>query len=155
MQVPADAHIERDKLTRYLLVPRRKSEQSQFLARADFTARNPNALEAALRRLIAERDAVADRDDEYGIFYQVSGDLYGPDGKLQVTTVWLRQHIDGAYRFVTLETVQGGPPGKVNMKIELYQEVALTRDLPDAQLRAGDVAVVVDFVPIPVAASKV
>jgi hypothetical protein len=77
--------------------------KSQFLARAGFTARNPDALEAALRRLIAEQDAVADRDDEYGIFYQVTGNLYGPDGKLQVTTVWLRHHIDGAYRFVTLK----------------------------------------------------
>ncbi len=31
----------------------------------------------------------------------------------------------------------------------LYQEVALTRDLPEYQLRAGDIATLVDFVPHP------
>jgi len=35
------------------------------------------------------------------------------------------------------------------MTMELYQEVALTRDLPEYGLRAGDVAVLVDFVPHP------
>jgi hypothetical protein len=35
------------------------------------------------------------------------------------------------------------------MEIELYQEVALTRDLPEYGLRAGDIAVLVDFVPHP------
>jgi hypothetical protein len=35
------------------------------------------------------------------------------------------------------------------MTMELYQEVALTRDLPEYGLRAGDVATLVDFVPHP------
>ena len=35
------------------------------------------------------------------------------------------------------------------MKLELYQEVALTRDLPEHRLRAGDIATLVDFVPHP------
>jgi hypothetical protein len=35
------------------------------------------------------------------------------------------------------------------MTIELYQEVALTRDLPEYGLRAGDIAVLIDFVPHP------
>lgn len=35
------------------------------------------------------------------------------------------------------------------MTMELYQEVALTRDLPEYGLRAGDVATLVDFVPYP------
>lgn len=33
--------------------------------------------------------------------------------------------------------------------LELFQEVALTRDLPERQLKAGDVATLVDFVPHP------
>ena len=33
--------------------------------------------------------------------------------------------------------------------LELYQEVALTRDLPEHQLKAGDIATLVDFVPHP------
>ena len=35
------------------------------------------------------------------------------------------------------------------MTLELYQEVALTRDLPEYQLRAGDSATLVDFVSHP------
>ncbi len=33
--------------------------------------------------------------------------------------------------------------------MELYQEVALPCDLPECGLRAGDVAILVDFVPYP------
>jgi hypothetical protein len=35
------------------------------------------------------------------------------------------------------------------MTMELYQEVALTRDLPEYGLRTGDIAILVDFVPHP------
>jgi hypothetical protein len=35
------------------------------------------------------------------------------------------------------------------MTLELYQEVALTRDLPEYELRAGDIATLVDFVSHP------
>ena len=35
------------------------------------------------------------------------------------------------------------------MSPELFQEVALTRDLPEHQLKAGDIATLVDFVPHP------
>jgi hypothetical protein len=35
------------------------------------------------------------------------------------------------------------------MKVELYQEVALTRDLPEHGLRVGDIAMLLDLVPHP------
>ncbi|MCC3404614.1 MAG: DUF4926 domain-containing protein [Microcoleus sp. PH2017_10_PVI_O_A] len=35
------------------------------------------------------------------------------------------------------------------MTLELYQEVSLTRDLPEYQLKAGDIATLVDFVSHP------
>jgi hypothetical protein len=35
------------------------------------------------------------------------------------------------------------------MKVELYQEVALTRDLPEHGLRVGDIAMLIDFIPHP------
>lgn len=35
------------------------------------------------------------------------------------------------------------------MTLQLYREVALTRDLPEHELRAGDIATLVDFVPHP------
>ena len=35
------------------------------------------------------------------------------------------------------------------MKPELYQQIALTVDVPDAQLKRGDLAMLVDYVPHP------
>lgn len=35
------------------------------------------------------------------------------------------------------------------MNLELYQEVALTRNFPEYQLKQGDLATLVDFVPHP------
>ena len=35
------------------------------------------------------------------------------------------------------------------MRLELYQEVALTRDAQEANLRAGDVAMLIDYVDHP------
>jgi hypothetical protein len=35
------------------------------------------------------------------------------------------------------------------MTLELYQEVALTSDFPEYELKAGDIATLVDFVPHP------
>ena len=35
------------------------------------------------------------------------------------------------------------------MTLDLYEEVALTHDLPEYELRAGDIATLVDFVPHP------
>jgi hypothetical protein len=33
------------------------------------------------------------------------------------------------------------------MNLELYQEIALSRDLPEYNLKTGDIATIVDFVP--------
>lgn len=35
------------------------------------------------------------------------------------------------------------------MMLELYREVALTRDLPEERLKAGDIATLIDFLPHP------
>ena len=35
------------------------------------------------------------------------------------------------------------------MPLELYQEVALTRDFPEYDLKVGDLATLIDFVPHP------
>ena len=103
MKIPADAFIAREKLTHYLLIPKPKNDKSGFLAQAGFTQKNPDVLETALRRLIAENEAISDREDEYGIFYQVSGQLYGTIGTLAVVTIWLQRSLDDGYRFVTLK----------------------------------------------------
>lgn len=106
IRIPANAIIPRAKLTEYLLAYRRKSDKSQFLAKAGFTQANPAELAQAIWGLIAEHEAIVDRQDEYGVFYRVQGELTGPDGALEVVTVWIQQEIDGVFRFVTLKPVR-------------------------------------------------
>lgn len=104
MKIPPNAIIPPEKLRRYLLVPRKEDDKSRFLAQADFTRRNAGVLETALRDLIAHEEAIADRVDAYGTFYQVAGHLQGPNGqKLPVITIWLHEQQTGQYRFITLK----------------------------------------------------
>lgn len=103
MKIPTNVAIPREKLTHYLLVVRPKNDKSRFLAQAGFTLTKPEALEAAIRQVIAENEAIFDRENEYGAFYQVRGNLRGPDGILTVVTIWLLQDVNSEFRFVTLK----------------------------------------------------
>ncbi len=103
MKIPPDAIIPTEKLTNYLLVPRQRSDKSKFLAQAGFTLKNPADLEQAIRHLLSENDAVQDRHDDYGTFFQVTGSLVGPNGKLSVVTVWMIRTTDDQFRFITLK----------------------------------------------------
>lgn len=40
------------------------------------------------------------------------------------------------------------------MNLELYQEIALTQDIPEYQLKQGDIAILIDFVPHPTGGEK-
>jgi len=102
VKIPPDAIIAHDKLTAYLLAPKARNDKSKFLARAGFTQRNPEALLEAIRLLAAEKEAVQNRTDCYGTFYQVEGMLKGVNGiDLAVTTIWMEQH-DSQVKFITL-----------------------------------------------------
>ena len=107
MKLPEDVVIPHEKLTRYLLVFQPDSDKSKFLAQAGFTTENPDALEAAIRELIATHEAVFDRTDRFGDFYRVDGTLKGVNKQnLAVVTVWIirtEEKEQGVYRFVTLK----------------------------------------------------
>ena len=110
MQIPNDAIISDEKLSRYLLVHKTRNDKSQFLAQAGFTAQNPESLRTAIRTLIESAEAVEDRTNEYGTFYEVKGELIGTNGKtLFVTTIWLRKQSDGEFQFVTLKPAKENP----------------------------------------------
>jgi hypothetical protein len=103
VKIPADAVIPEPKLTKYLLVPQLRNDKSKFLAQGGFSEANPEDLELAIRRLILENDAVEDRTDQFGTFYEVTGRLRGVNGiDLGVVTIWLHQSIDSNFRFITL-----------------------------------------------------
>ncbi|MBE9189661.1 hypothetical protein IQ230_04635 [Gloeocapsopsis crepidinum LEGE 06123] len=104
MRIPEDAIIPEDKITRYLLVHKTRSDKSKFLAQAGFTQDNPKALREAIQSLVATGETIEDRSNEYGTFYQVSGQLTGVNGiTLAVVTIWLQRQIDGKFQFVTLK----------------------------------------------------
>jgi len=80
LRVPDDAVIPWDKLVRYLLVPRPRSDKSRFLAQAGFVADNPVDLLRAIRELAATSEAVADGENEYGVFLRVEALCQDPTG---------------------------------------------------------------------------
>lgn len=100
---PSDIIIPLEKLTEYLLVPRVRNDKSKFLGQAGFTTENPDVLEQAIRDLFVRNEVVQERENRYGIFYRVSGELVGPSGILSVVTIWIVRAIDGEFRFVTLK----------------------------------------------------
>jgi hypothetical protein len=104
MKILPDAIIAREKLTDYLLTPRQEDDKARFLNQAGFTQDNPDDLETAIRRLTASEEASSDRVDEYGIFYQVRGEIVGPNERsLSVITIWLEEAVSGDVRFITLK----------------------------------------------------
>jgi hypothetical protein len=104
VRIPEDLIIPEDKITRYLLVQKVRSDKSKFLAQAGFTQENPEDLKTAIRIQAVATEAVEERVTEYGTFYQVEGDLIGVNGvNLSVVTVWLRREIDNKFQFITLK----------------------------------------------------
>jgi hypothetical protein len=102
MRIPADAIIEPEKLTKYLLVRRQINDKSRFLEQLGFTVWNSSVLEKAIRQLAGAHESTVDRVDEWGIFHVVVGDLIGPSGTAaRVRLVWVLS-ADARWRFVTL-----------------------------------------------------
>ncbi len=107
MRIPEDLIIADAKITRYLLVQKARNDKSKFLAQAGFTQENSEALKVAIQTQAVSREAIEDRSNEYGTFYQVEGDLVGVNGvNLSVVTVWLQRRIDDKFQFVTLKPLK-------------------------------------------------
>jgi hypothetical protein len=104
VRIPEDSIIPDAKITGYLLVPKPRNDKSKFLAQAGFTLENSEALKLAIQTQALSTDAVEEKINEYGTFYQVEADLIGVNGTiLSVITVWLERQIDGKFQFVTLK----------------------------------------------------
>ncbi|NJL90802.1 MAG: hypothetical protein HC916_14190 [Coleofasciculaceae cyanobacterium SM2_1_6] len=103
MKLQGNIIIPEAKLTQYLLIHREYDDKSKFLAQAGFSQNNPNQLKQAILTLISTHDAVVDRKDKYGTFYQVEGNLIGINRILAVVTVWLKRAEDGNIQFITLK----------------------------------------------------
>ena len=102
MKIPPDAIIAPEKITKYLLLPRKQDDKSRLLARFGFSVDTPAVLEAAIRLHASEGEGFLDVTDVYGEHFTVIGKLAGPRGTLSIKSVWVRRFGETAVRFVTL-----------------------------------------------------
>ena len=103
MKLSDNAQIAHEKLTQYLLTPRRRNDKSQWLAQAGYSLEHWQVLEKDLRDQILSCDATLIENTEYGKMYEIRGNLIGPNGKhLPVCTIWLTETATGNTKFITL-----------------------------------------------------
>jgi hypothetical protein len=103
MKLPADSEIPLPKLLHYLLVPRTRADKSKFLSRAGYATENAQDLLTDLRSQILPLDATPAGTTKFGDFFEIRAPLRGPNGvSLRVKTIWIREHLQGNTRFVTL-----------------------------------------------------
>jgi len=70
VKLPANATISPEKLSKYLLV-RQSRDKSEFLAKAGYTAANPEQLLHDLRELVFSQKAVPLHSTKFGQFYEI------------------------------------------------------------------------------------
>lgn len=104
MKLPENVIIPDAKITQYLLVFREQDDKSKFLAKGGFNLNNSEQLKSAIYQLIKTNEAIEDFTNEYGTFYQVTGELIGVNGQnLLVITIWLKRKVDNQIQFITLK----------------------------------------------------
>jgi hypothetical protein len=103
MKLPQDALIAPEKITHYLLIRQNRSDKSAFLEKGGFSLLDPGALISSLAALREANDAQLVDDNKFGRYYEIIGDLIGPNGiGLRVRTIWMTEHLSGLTKFITL-----------------------------------------------------
>jgi uncharacterized protein YcbK (DUF882 family) len=103
LKLPPDSQIDREKLVKYLLLPRKENDKSKFLKEGGYTLRNWEKLRDDLREALKEEEAQKIDENDYGEVFELRTTLEGPSGvSLHVVTVWITLKTSGETRFVTL-----------------------------------------------------
>lgn len=103
MQLPPNAVIPDDKLTRYLLVRRPRGDKSAWLISGGYSIESPEILAADIRAQLQTLDAQPAGSDKFGDYYETCGPLQGPSGKvLRARAIWMTEHLSGETRLITL-----------------------------------------------------
>lgn len=103
MKLPQDAKIAREKISDYLLVRQKRGDKSAFLELAGYDLTRPDQLERDLREQALPLTASMLHKNEFGQYYEIRAKLQGPNGRiLSVQTIWLREHLSGQTKFITL-----------------------------------------------------
>ena len=103
MRLSKDALISDEKLVKYLLVPKKRNDKSQWLAQAGYTLETWPILKADLRNQVLPGNASLIESTDYGIMYEIRSRLTGPNGtNLPVCTVWMVEKVTGIAKFITM-----------------------------------------------------
>jgi hypothetical protein len=103
VKLHANATIAPEKLSKYLLVRQSRGDKSVFLAKAGYTAANPEQLLRDLREQVLSQEAVVLHRTRFGQFYEIRAPLTGPNRTtLQTRSIWMKEHLSGATKFITL-----------------------------------------------------
>ena len=102
IKLPENTTIKDEKITQYLLIPKKRNDKSKWLFQAGYTQKNWQIPEADLREQILSKYAKPIEKNEYGAKYKIKGHLTGPNGSvLSVVTIWLKD-VEGKTKFVTM-----------------------------------------------------
>ncbi len=102
MIIPADAIIAEEKVRDYLLRLLDVDDKSGYLALAGYTREEFWELLRDIREQLLPGDAAFHRQDTFGEYFSLEGQLKGPNGRtLGVRTIWQRTN-RGIIRFITL-----------------------------------------------------
>ena len=108
MNLPTDAEIAVEKLTRYLLVKRPVGDKSEFLRQAGYALDNWRQLEQDIREQILSKEAIPTEQTPYGEYFEIRASLAGPNGvALRVKAVWMKESRSGITKFITLYPDKG------------------------------------------------
>jgi hypothetical protein len=102
-ELPANAAIAPEKLTKYLLVRQARGDKSAFLVEAGYTAANPDELLHDLRTQVLSKEAILIGQTKFGELYEIRALLTGPNGTaLRIRSIWMKEHLSGVTKFITL-----------------------------------------------------
>ena len=103
VKLPRNTHIADEKLTKYLLAPKKRNDKSGWLARAGYQFETWAILRRDLLEQILPNDASFLERTPYGDLYEIAGRLEGPNGTvLAVRTVWMIESPTEETKFITL-----------------------------------------------------
>ncbi len=103
MKLPTNIVIPRDKLLRYLLLPRDENDKSGFLALGGYSLRNWQQLKEDLIHFARQNPIDSSVTTSFGEKHSVKGTLTDPNGyELYIVTIWLTLESTNETRFITL-----------------------------------------------------
>ena len=109
MKLNQNAEISDEKLTKYLLAPKKRNDKSKWLAQAGYVRENWSILKDHLRRQVLSRNARLVEDTTYGRMYEIRANLRGPNDKvLPVCTIWMVDQATDTARFITMYPDRNG-----------------------------------------------